>query len=92
MAKVLPAKLYNHYYIDRKFERLNLFRQLKEKYGGKRVLYPGSFVHITPSFVYPDVVYVDNDPEAKKFFDHPANYDFVAKRNSSFIFDLFGRH
>ncbi len=80
MAKVLPAKLYNHYYIDRKFERLNLFRQLEQKYGGKRAMYPGSFVHITPSFVYPEVVYVDNDPQAKLFFDKPANYDFVAKR------------
>src|SRR5215218_6233635 len=70
----------NHYYIDRKFERLNLFRQLEAKYGGKRALYPGSFVHVTPSFVYPDVVYVDKDKEAKLFFDNPANYDFVNKR------------
>jgi hypothetical protein len=80
MAKVPPSKLYNHYYIDRKFERLNLFRQLEQKYGGKRVLYPGSFVHVTPSFVYPDVVYVDNDKEANPFFDNPSNYDFVNKR------------
>lgn len=80
MAKVPVAKLYNHYYIDRKFERLNLFRQLQQKYGGTRVLYPGSYVHITPSFVYPEAVYVDNDPEAKLFFDNPANYAFVDKR------------
>ena len=80
MAKVPVAKLYNHYYIDRKFERLNLFRQLEQKYGGTRVLYPGSFVHITPSFVYPTAVYVDNDKEAQQFFANPANYDFVAKR------------
>jgi len=80
MAKVPISKLYNHYYIDRKFERLNLFRQLEKKYGGKRVLYPGSYVHITPSFVYPDVVYVDNDKEAKQFFDNPSNYEFVTKR------------
>lgn len=80
MAKVPISKLYNHYYIDRKFERLNLFRQVEAKYGGKRVLYPGSYVHITPSFVYPDVVYVDNDKEAKQFFDKPSNYEFVNKR------------
>ena len=80
MAKIPPAKLYNHYYIDRKVERLNLFRQLQQRYGGTRVLYPGSFVHITPSFVYPEVVYVDNDPEARQFFADPNNYAFVAKR------------
>ena len=80
MAKIPTAKLYNHYYIDRKFERLNLFRQLREQYDGTRVLYPGSFVHVTPSFVYPEVVYVDKDEEAQQFFAYPANYDFVTKR------------
>lgn len=80
MAKVPAAKLYNHYYIDRKFERLNLFRQLEAKYGGTNVLYPGSFVHVTPSFVYPTAVYVDKDDEAKKFFANPSNYAFVDKR------------
>lgn len=80
MAKVPVAKLYNHYYIDRKFERLNLFRQLHDRYGGERALYPGSFVHITPSFVYPTVVYVDNHRDAIPFFANPAHYAFVAKR------------
>lgn len=80
MAKVPAAKLYNHYYIDRKFERLNLFRQLHERYGGESVLYPGSFVHVTPSFVYPTAVYVDNHKEAAAFFANPANYAFIEKR------------
>ncbi len=80
MAKIPVAKLYNHYYIDREFERLNPFQQLEEKYGGTRVLYPGSYVHVTPSFVYPTAVYVDNDPEARQFFANPANYAFVDKR------------
>lgn len=80
MAKVPVAKLYNHFYIDRKFERLNLFRQLHERFGGTSVLYPGSFVHVTPSFVYPTAIYVDNDGEAKKFFANPANYAFIDKR------------
>src|SRR5258706_6712641 len=80
MTKTPVEKLYNHYYIDKKFERLNLFRQLEKNYGGTRVLYPGSFVHITPSFVYSTTVYVDNDKEAQQFFANPANYEFVAKR------------
>ncbi len=80
MAKVPVAKLYNHYYIDRKFERLNLFRQIHERFGGASVLYPGSFVHVTPSFVYPTAVYIDKDDEAKKFFANPVNYAFVDKR------------
>ena len=33
-----------------------------------RVLYPGSFIHVTASLVFPSVVYVDNDRNAKRFF------------------------
>lgn len=80
MAKVHTPKLYNHYYIDRKVERLNLFRQIQARHGGTSALYPGSYVHITPAFVYPLTVFVDNDPEAQQFFANPTNYAFVAKR------------
>lgn len=34
----------------------------------ERVLYAGSYVHVTPSLVFPEVVYVDTDPKAKRFF------------------------
>lgn len=60
--------LYKKYYIDRQFERTEVFRALKKKYLIENVLYPGSFVHITPSFVFRKTVYVDNDKGAKNFF------------------------
>jgi hypothetical protein len=62
-------KIYKKYFIEKKFERVDLFKAIESKYGCRNVLYPGSFVHITPSFVFPDVVYVDNDSQAKKFFN-----------------------
>ncbi len=61
-------KIYKKYFIEKKFERVGLFEAIKSKYGCKSALYPGSFIHIAPSFVFPDVIYVDNDTRAKKFF------------------------
>jgi hypothetical protein len=59
---------YKHYYIDRDYEQVDLFRLLKNEYGIKKVIYPGSFIHISPSFVFSDVVYIDSDKNAKKYF------------------------
>ena len=35
----------------------------------ERGLYPGCCVHVTPSFVITEMVYVDADSNARKFFD-----------------------
>lgn len=50
-------------------DRLRLFDALREHLGPVgRVLYPGSFVDIAPSFVFDDVIYVDVDGQAERFF------------------------
>ena len=74
-----PIDLYKEYFIDRKFERLELFQLILDIYDIKRVLYPGSFVHITPSFVFPIVTYVDSDKKARKFFENPGLNLFIDK-------------
>ncbi len=71
--------LYQKYFQERQFERLDLFQTIVEKFNIQRVMYPGSFVHITPSFIFPDVVYVDNDKQAKQFFGNPETYEFIAQ-------------
>lgn len=60
--------LYKKFYSDLQFERAGLFKAVQEKYNCQHVLYPGSFVHITPSFFFPHVVYIDRDPQAQAFF------------------------
>lgn len=60
--------LYKKIYSDLQFERTGLFQAVQEKYNCQHVLYPGSFVHITPSFFFPHVVYIDRDPKAQEFF------------------------
>jgi len=62
-------ELYKKEYIDKQFERRGLFAELQEKYAVKSALYPGSYVHVTPSFYFPDVVYVDSFKKANTFFD-----------------------
>ncbi len=74
--------LYHKYFTDRDFERRELFQLLAGKFNIQRVLYPGSFVHITPSFVFRQVVYVDQDKQARKFFSSPDFREFVARRKS----------
>ena len=69
--------LYKQNYVDKDFERLDLFMLLRERYGIESALYPGSYVHVTPSFVFPLTVYADTDKRAKKFFDDPWTLAFV---------------
>lgn len=60
--------LYKTQYVDLQFERAGLFKLIREQFGCTEVLYPGSSVHITPSFYFPHVVYVDSSAAAAAFF------------------------
>jgi len=74
-----PLSLYKKYHTDREDERLDLFTILTEKFKVKNALYPGSFVHITPSFAIPKVVYVDNFKKTKAFFNNLLVYEFILR-------------
>jgi len=78
--KMDSLELYNKYYSSRDYERLELFQKISEKQHIEHVLYPGSFVHITPSFVFPHVVYVDSDKKAARFFKDPVIYEFISRK------------
>ena len=72
--------LYKEFYIDRDYELVALFRLLNERFDIHKVLYPGSYVHIAPSFIFPEVVYVDSFHKAKSFFDEPEVANFLKQR------------
>ena len=63
-----PLELFKKHYTNKNYEQLDLFVKFSEKYEIRNVLYPGSFVHITPSLVFPQVVYVDSIKKAADFF------------------------
>lgn len=79
MKKKDPLILYKKYHIDRDDERLGLFLEIAEKFNIRSVLYPGSFVHIAPSFVFPRVFYIDSYKKAKFFFEDPSVYEYICK-------------
>jgi hypothetical protein len=90
MAKSI-LDLYCRYLVERQFERVDLFRLIADEFDVKRVLYPSSFVHVTPSFVFPSVVYIDSDKQANKFFKTPEIHRLIEKRKvypqeASFMF------
>ena len=77
MIKKDYLSLYKQYYIDKDNENIGQFTILADKFNVKSALYPGSFVHITPSFVFPLVTYIDSDKRAKAFFNNSEVYDYI---------------
>jgi hypothetical protein len=77
MKKNDALALYHKYHTDHDFDRIGLFKALNEKYNIESALYPGSFVHITPSFLFPKVVYVDSFKKTQAFFDDEDIYKFI---------------
>lgn len=61
-------ELYNKYFAQSNREAISLFQLLKEKYNINSAIYPGSFVHISPAFIFPATAYIDNDRRVEKFF------------------------
>ena len=61
-----PIAAYLEYEV--RMQRKDLFHKITLHYEIKTALYPGSYIHISPSFYIPKVVYVDSDKKAKKFF------------------------
>jgi hypothetical protein len=52
-----------------KGDRWRLFKAMSDFIPAKKVLYPGSYVDLAPSFVFDDVTYTDMDKRAAKFFE-----------------------
>ncbi len=72
---------YDRLYVRHDFERAGLFALLAKSFHIRSVLYPGSSIHVTPSFYFPDVTYIDLQPQAQRFFaESPALYDLISAR------------
>ena len=53
-------------------DRQRLHQAIRATVIAREVLYPGSYVEVAPSIVYPDVTYVDVDKRAAAFFSDVA--------------------
>lgn len=63
-------------------DRLRLFSAVAVAIQASRALYPGSFVDVAASFVFPQVTYVDSDARAAKFFDDTEGVDEIISAES----------
>jgi hypothetical protein len=71
---------YQKYYIDRDYEQIDLFRLLKNEFDISSAIYPGSYIQISPSFIFPYVVYIDSDKKAIKYFKSGSLTEIVQER------------
>lgn len=74
-----PLGLYLNNHENRGYTMIGLFREVKKKYDPVRVLYPGSYIHITPSLVFSDVTYIDSFRDTNKFFISPEIEKYIRK-------------
>lgn len=70
-------QLYEKYFVHNQSERPGLFRAINEIYSCTSAIYPGSFVHVTPSLIFPKTVYIDNDRRIHSFFSDPEIISWV---------------
>ena len=65
-------------------DRWRLFRAVGDFLGDRRVLYPGSYVDIAPSFVFGSVTYVDSDRRTPAFFgDEEGILEIIASHRGA---------
>ncbi len=84
MKNVGITDSYNRFYSALNFERAGLFELIKAEYGCNTVLYPGCSIHITPSFYFQHVVYVDISELAKEFFQDDQNILSIINSNKKY--------
>ena len=73
--------LYRKHYTELQFERAGLFDLVQQSFHSNQALYPGSFVHITPSLYFPHVVYIDRRPDVQTFFADLEGVSQFIERN-----------
>ncbi|XHH08359.1 MAG: hypothetical protein ACFCUE_12410 [Candidatus Bathyarchaeia archaeon] len=79
MSKIFEKYMVNYKGIDDPFR--NTLLVLKNNFQITRVLYPGSWIHLTPSLVFPIVVYVDSLSNIKQMLDDTQLIEYVRKHS-----------
>lgn len=70
-------KLYIKNHLEKEYTSIGLFREIKKTFDPGRILYPGCYVHITPSLIFPDVTYIDSFRGTDKFFENPEVKNYI---------------
>ena len=73
--------IYNKYFHNG--DRRGIFKALVDVYSVKKAIYPGSYIHIAPSFYIPEVVYIDSFKKTQNFFKDDKIFNFI-NRNKEY--------
>jgi hypothetical protein len=76
----MPSKAFEKYlsnYRGIDDPHLTALRLIKKKFNVERVLYPGSWIHLTASLVFPYVVYVDFFAKMESMFNDPELLEYI---------------
>lgn len=82
--KSRAEQLYHSQYREHSFERRDLFALLAAELPAQWVLYPGSSIHITPSFYFSRVSYVDRSDESAAFFADADGVNALVESNCAY--------
>ncbi len=74
--------LYHKYHVSRSDERLGLLQLLKSEFGPESALYPGCFVHVTPSLLLRELSQVDSGRKAARFLRDGSVAPIIVDRKS----------
>ena len=74
-----PLELYKKNHLDKDYTLIGLYREIKTMFDPKKVLYPGCYVHITPSLIFSDITYVDSFRNTDKFYESQEIKKFIEK-------------
>lgn len=72
--------LYEKFNVDKEHTVIGLFRKIKQKFNPKKVIYPGCYVHITPSLIFSDVTYIDSFKDTNKFYENEEVSEFINQK------------
>ena len=84
MPDVEIPPVYKKYFVDKQDERRELFAKLADMFKIKRGIYPGSFVHIAPSFHIEEMTYIDSDKRVASFFKDENVMSYI-RANRSYV-------
>lgn len=66
--RCVDLEYYKLYYLGKYDPSIHIFHYLRQTYDIERVVYPGSFIHLAPSYSFANVTYIDTYENIDDFF------------------------
>ncbi|MCH4889741.1 hypothetical protein EZV73_19315 [Acidaminobacter sp. JC074] len=76
--RFVDLEYYKAYYLGKYDETIPIFNYLKQHYNIDSVVYPGSFIHLAPSYAFSNVTYIDKYEHVDDFFEDPDVLKYIS--------------